>query len=410
MWDIRRIGVVAALALASAAVMNAQSANERIARIEKDIRPAPVVRGNATTIEARMETLRVPAVSIAVVDSGRIVWTKAYGFADVGTSKRATPATRFQAASMSKPVASTAALRLVEAGKLALDADINASLRSWKLPSNDFTAKTPVTLRMLLTHTGGLTVHGFPGYQAGKDVPTVPQILDGTGPANTPAVRVNVAPGSIWRYSGGGMTIAQLAMTDVTGESFPALVRRLVLVPARMTSSGYEQPLPDSVSSFGAIAYRRDGTAVPGRWHTYPEMMAAGLWTTASDLASYIIEVQRAHAGMSSMLSQTMMRAMLTPGLGNFGLGIQMSGAGDSLRFGHGGSNAGYQGQFLGYVTGGRGVVVLTNSDAGGRLASEIIGAVGREYNWPGLRERSERVEVAIDRQSGATMRAVRVP
>ena len=360
----------------------------------------PVVRGNATTIAARMRALNVPAVSVAVVDSGRIVWAKAYGVVDTSTRRPATPATpatRFQAASMSKPVGSMAALRLVEEGKLSLDADINAALKSWKLPANDFTNGTFVTLRMLLTHTGGLTVHGFPGYAAGAPVPTVPQILDGAPPANTPAVRVNAKPGSIWRYSGGGMTIAQLLMTDVTNESYPALVRRLVLAPARMTSSGYEQPLPDSVASLGALAYRANGTQVPGRWHTYPEMMAAGLWTTPSDLGRFIIEVQNAYEGKSRVLSRDMARAMLTAGLGNYGLGIAISGAGDSLRFSHGGANEGYRGQFIGYVTGGRGVAVMTNSDAGAQIAGELINAIGREYNWPGLRELRELVEVAID-------------
>jgi hypothetical protein len=164
-----------------------------------------------------------------------------------------------------------------------------------------------------------------------------------------------------------------------------------------MTSSGYEQPLPDSVAMFGATAHRPNGTAIAGRWHTYPEMMAAGLWTTAPDLARFIMEIQRGYAGNSRVLSQTMTRAMLTPGLGNFGLGIQIAGAGDSTRFLHGGSNAGFRGQFIGYMTGGRGVVVLTNGDAGGGLANEIIGAVGREYNWPGLRELRERAEITID-------------
>jgi len=394
--------IIAALAALAPSVAGAQAAGtaaDRIARIEKDIRPMPVVRGNATTIDARMNALKVPAVSIAVVDSGRIVWTKAYGVADVGSRQPATTATRFQAASMSKPVASTAALRLVEEGKLSLDTDVNAALRSWKVPPTSYTAQTPVTLRMLLTHTAGLTVHGFPGYAAGAAIPSVPQILDGTGPANTPAVRVDVAPGTIWRYSGGGMTVAQLLMTDVTGESFPALVRRLVLAPAGMTSSGYEQPLPDSVAHFGATAHRTAGTVLPGRWHAYPEMMAAGLWTTATDLARYIIEIQNAYAGNSRVLSQTMAQAMLTPGLGNWGLGIQIAGVGDSARFTHGGSNAGFRGQFIGYVTGGRGVVVLTNGDAGGALANEIIGAVGREYDWPGLRALREYAEIAIDPQ-----------
>jgi CubicO group peptidase (beta-lactamase class C family) len=333
-----------------------------------------------------MRELSVPAVSIAVIDSGRIVWAKAYGVTASNEGRAATTTTRFQAASMSKPVGAMAALRLVEEGKLQLDTDVNAMLRSWKIPGNAFTQQTPVTLRMLLTHTAGLTVHGFGGYAAGNAVPSVPQILDGAAPANSAPVRVDVLPGTLWRYSGGGMTVAQFLMTDVTGESFPMLARRLVLAPAGMTSSGYEQPLPDSVASFAATAHTNRGMPVQGRWHTYPEMMAAGLWTTPTDLARWIIEVQNAYAGRSRILGQPMARAMLTPGLGGWGLGMEIQGAADSLRFSHGGSNRGFRGRFVGYVSGGRGVVVLTNGDAGGTLASEIVGAVGREYDWPGLR------------------------
>lgn len=392
---------VAALALCLPSMALAQVAPgtaARIARLEADIRPAPRYRGSpVTTIDARMRALRVPAVSIAVVDSGRVVWAKAYGVADAGTRQPATTATRFQAASMSKPVAALGALRLVEAGTLSLDSDVNAVLRGWQIPVNDLNAKTPITLRMLLSHTAGLTVHGFEGYAAGDSIPTVPQILDGSPPANSPPVRVDVAPGTVWRYSGGGMTVAELLMTSATNELFPELLRRLVLAPARMTSSGYEQPLPDSVVAFAATGHRMNGAAVPGRWHTYPEMMAAGLWTTPTDLARFIIALQHAYAGTSPLLTQATAQAMLTPGLGGWGLGIQVSGAADSLRFGHNGANEGFRGAFVGYATGGRGVVVMTNSDAGGQLATEIIQAVGREYDWPGLREQREHVEIALD-------------
>lgn len=388
---MQRNSCLFALALTIASPVAAQVPPEqqhRVARIEGSLLRLPLVRGrtaDSASIEDRMRELRVPAVSVAVIDSGRIAWSKAYGVLEAGSNRPATPDTRFQAASMSKPVASMAALRLVEQGQLALDSPVNNLLRSWKIPDNDLTSATPVTLRLLLTHTAGLTVHGFPGYKAGAAVPTVPQILEGTSPANTPAVSVNIAPGGTWRYSGGGMTVAQLLMTDVTRESFPSLVDRLVLVPTGMTSSSYEQPLPERHATLAASGHKSDGTVVPGRWHLYPEMMAAGLWTTASDLARWIIEVQRAHSGTSRLLTKSSADAMLTPGKGNWGLGMSVVGAGDSLRFTHGGANEGFRGTFVGYVTGGRGVVVMTNSDVGATLAGQIVAAVAREYRWPGL-------------------------
>src|SRR5688500_12367122 len=267
----------------------------RALRVEQGLLPAIRVQGRAAvpaTIEQRMHVHGVPAVSVAVIQDGRIEWARAYGFADLASRRPATTSTLFQAASISKPVAAIGALRLVQEGKLALDEDVNAKLRTWRLPANELTARRPVTLRLIMTHSPGTPVHGFPGYAPGADVPTVAQLLDGQKPANTVAVRVDIEPGSRWRYSGGGTTVMQLLMTDVTGEPFPSLMRRLVLDPAGMTASTYEQPLPAPRAAQAATGYRSAATAVTGRYHTYPEMAAAGLWTTPTDLARLVIEIQ----------------------------------------------------------------------------------------------------------------------
>src|SRR5262249_26326956 len=150
-----------------------------------------------------------------------------------------------------------------------------------------FTAKRKVTLANLLSHTGGLTVHGFPGYEAGAKLPSLPEVLDGRAPANTPAVRVDTEPGTIYRYSGGGVTIEQLAVEDVAGRPFDATARAAVLAPLGMTDSPYPHPPPEGWRAKAATGYRNDGTAIPGKFHTYPEQAAAGLWTTPTDLAKF---------------------------------------------------------------------------------------------------------------------------
>ena len=165
------------------------------------------------TLSAEMAAMHVPGVSIAVVHNGVIEWAQGFGVAAVGGGP-VTAETLFQAGSISKPVAAMAALRLVQQGKLNLDCDINTYLTSWKLPASPVAAGKPVTLRELLTHTGGTTVHGFPGYAAGEPVPTLVQVLDGVKPANTAAIRVDTAPGTKWRYSGGGFTIMQQALIE----------------------------------------------------------------------------------------------------------------------------------------------------------------------------------------------------
>jgi CubicO group peptidase (beta-lactamase class C family) len=358
---------------------------QRIQRIVDGIPPAIIVKGEpaaVTKLADRMAALHVPGVSIAVIHDGKIEWARGFGVTRID-GPPVTPDTLFQAASISKPVAAMAVLRLVQSGKLSLDTDVNEYLKSWKVPANRFTEKTKVTLRELVTHTAGLTVHGFAGYAAGAAVPTLVQVLDGEKPANSAPIRVDTDPGTIWRYSGGGYVVAQQLVQDVTGEPFPKLMHDTVLAPIGMTRSTYEQPLPKDRMAEVATPYRGDGQPVPGGPHTYPEMAPAGLWTTPSDLARYAIEVQKSLAGTSNrVLSAAMVRQMLTAGLGHQGLGPGVGGSAAHPFFEHGGANEGYRCNLFAYNIG-DGVVIMTNGDNGGQLAAELQRSVAREYGWP---------------------------
>jgi len=372
------------LILLSATTSFAATPDERIAEMERALSPLVTIRGepsSVTSLVQRMEQLKVPAVSIVVMTDGKIEWARAYGYADKEAGVKATPDTLFQAGSISKPVAALAALKLVEDGALNLDADVNGKLKSWRLPDNEFTTAHKVTLRQILNHTAGLTVWGFPGYERSGKVPSVVDVLDGKG--NTEAIRVWKTPGGSWRYSGGGYTVMQLMLSDVTGRAFPDLMDALVLKPLGMNDSTYQQPLPESWQSRAASGYMSSGAKVPGSWHIYPEMAAAGLWTTASDLAKFLLEVQRSRAGKGRILSAKMTNAMLTPGMNNHGLGPVISP--DGKRFGHGGADAGFQADATAFLDGGTGVVIMTNSDNGGRLAQELEFTLARIYGWAGM-------------------------
>jgi CubicO group peptidase (beta-lactamase class C family) len=241
---------------------------EQISRVEQSLIPTVRFKGRGPSmLNKRMEQLHVPGVSVAMIDNYQIAWAKAYGLANAETGTLVTVDTLFQAGSVSKPVAALASLKLVEQGALDLDRNVNDQLKSWKVPDNKFTKEHPVDLRGLLSHTAGLTVHGFPGYAMGTPIPTVPQILDGVKPANTQPVRVNKVPGDGFRYAGGGTTVAQLLLVDVTGRPFPDLLRDTVLEPLNMTSSTYEQPLPERLWSRAATGHKADGKPVAGRWH-----------------------------------------------------------------------------------------------------------------------------------------------
>jgi len=374
-----------------------------LARAVAGLRPAVEVEGRPVarwSLAERMAHHKVPGLSVAIIAGGKVVWAGGFGVKETGTTDSVTATTLFQAASISKPVAATGMLRLVSQGVVALDTNVNRYLKSWQVPDNKFTALEKVTLRRIASHSAGLTVHGFPGYAEGKPVPSVVQVLNGQKPANTGPVRVDTTPGAIWRYAGGGITVEQLILSEVTGEPFPALMKRLVLEPAGMTQSTYEQPLPEARWAEAARAHHADGTKVPGRWHTYPEMAAAGLWTTPTDLARWAIAVAAAWAGAdTTLLPRAMADQMLTVQKGSFGIGPSVQGSGRSFRFGHGGANEGFRSNLLYYPEAGVGVAIMTNSDRGDALAQEFQYALAAEYEWPDYGPKRIR-EVARDSAS----------
>lgn len=358
---------------------------------ESQLAPAVTLPGQdrpSWTLAERMEHYEVPGVSVAVIDEGRIVAAKGYGLADLETEEPVTATTLFQAASISKPVAALGALRLVEEGRLWLDRPVNEVLAGWQVPDSELSRDSIVSLRGLLTHTAGLTVWGFPGYPRGTELPSVRQILEGVAPANTDPVRLWREPGTGFRYSGGGYTVLQKAVEDASGLPFHEYLAAAVLEPAGMSESTFAQPLPRDRWARAARGHRGDGTEVEGEWHLYPEMAAAGLWTTPSDLARLAIEVQQSLSGASNrILSQEMTEALLTPEphLG-WGLGFELRGQGDEQVFLHTGSNAGYKSSMVAYARRGQGAVVMTNGDQGASLAAEVVRAVAAAYRWPTLR------------------------
>ena len=381
----RSRALAALLTLLLPAVALAQSsAQASIQRVERGLIPPVLVKGDPSwTIEERMKHHNVPGVSVAVIENFKVAWAKGYGVKDVETKEPVTARTLFQAGSISKPVAAMTALKKVEEGKLRLDEEINAKLTSWKLPDNELTAKRKVTLANLLSHTAGLTVHGFPGYASGEKVPSLPEILDGKAPANTPAVRVDLEPGTRFRYSGGGTTVTQLILEDVEKQPFDEIARKSVIGPIGMTDSTYSQPLPEPLRKQAASGHLRDGSIVPGKYHTYPEMAAAGLWTTPTDLAKFAIEVQLTLAGRSKkVISKEAAEKMVTPYISDdVGMGFFVEKHGKATYFGHNGADQGFLSMLLVHRDKGYGAVVMVNS-MNPQIMSEIVRAVAREYKW----------------------------
>ena len=373
-----------------------QPVERRIERVVNHLLPQTAFEGRYGSPESLHERLarhHTPGVSIAVINNFEIEWARGFGKCEAGRPAEVTPTTLFQAGSISKPVFALAVMYLVQEGRLDLDEDINVYLKSWRVPANEGW-QPRITLRQLLSHSAGLTVQGFPGYQSSEPIPTVPQILDGESPANTEMVEVNILPGLQFRYSGGGTTVAQQALIDTLDRPFPEIMRTLVLNPLGMGDSTFEQPLPDDWATRAATAHPWKGIPLRGKYHIYPEMAAAGLWTTATDLAKVGVELLKGLLGKPhSLLAKETIEAMLSPqlqgqreGEGEFaGLGFFCSGKGDSLYFGHGGWDEGFVALMRIYRNIGKGAVVMLNSNEGHPVLEEIVRAIAHEYEWPGV-------------------------
>jgi CubicO group peptidase (beta-lactamase class C family) len=375
-----------------AAALNAQThyskeIEAQIKQVENSLAGDVVIEGaKPYNILERMAHYKVKGLSVAVVHNYQIVWAKGYGWADEKEKRPVTTETLFEPGSISKSFNALGVLKLVQEKKLDLNKDINVYLKTWKFPYDSVSKNKKITLANLLSHTAGLSVHGFEGYNRFGKIPTLPQILDGKEPANSEPVRSMFEPGLRFEYSGGGTTISQLLLIDQTVMAYDQFIAKNVFQPLGMDHSFFTQPPPADKLSMVATGYREDGSEVDGKFHVYPEQAAAGQWTTPTDLCKYIIETQLAYEGRSAkVLNQEMTRLRLTPYIDNSAaLGVFIENRGGSKYFQHGAGNEGFRGFYYGSLDGGNGVVVFVNSDEG-RILSEVINSVASVYEWKGF-------------------------
>jgi len=377
---VRLLGLAALGFAASAA---AQDAAKMIAAVEG---PRVAKEGEqARTLAEVMTQSHVPGLSVAVIRDYRIDWARSWGVADVETKTPATNETLYQAASISKPVSAMASLKAIQDGKFGLHQDINTILKSWKLAGSPFGGGEPVTPYTLMSHTSGTgDGFGFPGYDPGAPLPTVAQILNGEKPANRGPVLLVRPALTASQYSGGAVTIEQLALMDAVGRPFPDILRAWVLGPIGMTSSTFEQPLPKTLEARASRAHGSAGESREYRWHVYPELAAAGLWTTPTDLAKFAAELQKELAGKSTLvLNQANAKQMVTPvGVGDFAVGFSIKKYGEGWYFDHSGSNWGFSCRLVGHIAKGYGVAIMTNADGGGALIEDVLNRVAAAYQW----------------------------
>jgi len=373
-----------------------KSLPNRIEEVENNLIPFVPVKGfKGWNIIDRMKYYKVPGVSIAVIKDYKIDWAKGYGLADTTQKTPVTIETMFSAGSISKFLMAITALKMVEHGQIELEKPINKYLTSWRIENNDFTIKTPVTLRMLLSHSAGTSQSSYFGFTPTQPFPSIVEILSGAKISETRPVVVNSEPNKEFRYSGGGSMIAQLALMDVSKQSFSTLTQQMLFDKLGMKNSTFEQPVPSKFSEQCSWAYST-ASWFKGMPYVYPQQAAAGLYTTPTDLAKIFIDVQKSYLGKGKILSKATTRKMLTPqqnvsdgsykeqiGIGPFLIQRTDNTDPNGVYFEFTGVNAGFLAYGIASITNGNGVIIMLNSgdDVNG-LGKEIRRAVAKVYKW----------------------------
>ncbi|WP_282089144.1 serine hydrolase domain-containing protein [Aquimarina algiphila] len=328
-------------------------------------------------IYKRMEYYGVPGVSISVIDKDTFRIKKGYGLRNIEQKDSIDSNTIFQAASVSKPITCFAILKMVESNLVSLDVDVNSYLKNWKIDYSNYKDSTRVTLRQLLSHKSGLSVRGFQGYENKDSIPNLISILNGTSPSNNTPVKLKFQPGSDWSYSGGGYVVVQKIIEDVLQERYSDAMDSIVLKPLKMDSSFFDPTFADKNKNV-ALGYNYDRSLVGSGWRFYPELAAAGLWTTPSDILKFIVAIgDSLNKKPNSLLTADSAKEMLD-------LGLFVDNKEEPTVFSFRGTNKGYRCEFIGFTKNGEcnGAMVMTNSYAGRYLIQEILRSITRQYDW----------------------------
>jgi CubicO group peptidase (beta-lactamase class C family) len=385
------------LSAATAQQPYSKAVNEQIALVETNLSGRLVIDGKTYTLSERMKHYNVSGLSVAVIDNYQIAWAKGYGYADKKEERKVTVNTLFEPGSISKSLNAVGILQLAQQGKLDLYQDINQYLVNWKFPYDTVSHGKKITTAQLLSHTAGLGVHGFPGYQRDSAIATVSDILDGRAPSNTEAVRSVTEPDKESRYSGGGILITQQMLTDLTKQRYEQYMYEHVLRPLGMTNSSYNQPPAVSQRKNLATGYKSNGDEVPGKYFVYPEKAAAGLWTTPTDICKYILEIQQAYQGKSSkVLNQEMVKLHVTPYKDDVAMGTFVQNGDGEKYFNHTAGNEGFSGLFIGGLTNGKGAAIFVNSDDA-TIAFELVNTIAMVYNWAGFKKPEQITTVPVN-------------
>ncbi|MBT2491914.1 amino acid adenylation domain-containing protein [Streptomyces sp. ISL-96] len=317
----------------------------------------------------------IPGVSLAVLRGGEVSELRGYGVLEAGGTDPVSPSTLFPAGSISKHITALGVLRLVDAGRLDLDTNVNTYLTGGRQVADRDGTPVAITLRQLLSHWSGLVSVPYAGVAPGTELPPLSDLLAQTHSEVGPGTRFLVSNTNYW--------VIQQVLEDVTGTPFAELMRTTVFEPLRMASSSFEPAFPEISGKPVAVGHDPVGRPVEGGWRVGPHLASSGLWSTAADLAKVAVELRRAYLGEPfAVLSRPLAEQLLTPvGEGTFyGLGTVVDGEAPDLEAGHGGEPHGYRNMLIVRISDGTGFVVLTNAESG-RAAIKAVSAQLREQS-----------------------------
>lgn len=352
--------------------------------IATSLAPVHALKGHEVRQSVAQKMLRdnIPGLSMAFVDEGQVRWAQSFGYADLQSLKKVSPETVFAGASLSKPLAAIAALRMVEQGRLTLDKDVNQYLKGWQVPDTELGKDEKVTLRRLITHRAGIKNELWESYSPGNAVPTLLQMLMGQAPSLDPPVQLETIPGTGHRYSNPGYSVIEKLIEDASDKSFEAALEALVLTPAGMQDSSFYQPVPDSLSTRRATGYSK--ALDPYQYKLFPFKAAGGIWSTPKDLARFVmLLMEDFHQGRGHLLSRTMIEQVFAFDDQRLGFSKRFPEDGSGLIFEHWGSNQGFTSYLVGSLYDKQALVVMTNSDKGFDLMAALARAVANYYDWP---------------------------
>ncbi len=346
---------------------------------------------NFSSISDKMSEYNIPGLSLAIINQGKIEWTDIYKNANFPEEQHLNCSSIFQTASLSKPVTFLAALRMQSAGEIDLDENIQKYLKDFVLPHGKQTKENPVTFRNIFSHTSGISAGGYEGYARNRSIPSDLDILRGSEGVNTPAIEVSTPPNETLAYSGGGYTLAELALQDIYNDEFSNIMKKWILEPVGMQNSEFTQPLPDSKGNQVAKGHTQSGDVLDGGWRNHPEQAAAGLWSNATDMAKFLIEIYKAYQGRSSLFTQSDIQSIIKHERDGHVYGFILNRTGNDVSITHYGGNVGYRTGMTISLTSGNGLVYLTNSDNGGALGNELLLSASRVYDWQHFKQTNVR-------------------